>query len=224
MLEMLYWAAICFILPGGLLIYSIRRGRTCAAYYLLGAVVFTLTQPLFRIPILEQVLSYQTWFIRMQVQMPIFVTALFYAVSAGLVEEVGRYLGLRILKRGQAPWPAGLLFGLGHGCAEAVWVGWMLARSGSEISKINYLLCGYERMCTIMVHAGLALLVLKGVRQRKGRWLVLAVVLHTVLDLAAVMFSTKGILISEGVLLPCALIALVWILYYRKKEKRREVL
>lgn len=221
MLEWVYWAAICFGFPAGLLIYSIRKGRTCAACYLAGAAVFILVQPLFRVPILNGVLPYQGWFIRMQIQTPLWVTALFYAFTAGLWEEAGRYAGLRITKMERAPWPAGLLFGLGHGCAEAVWVGWTLARSQAAVSEMNALLCGYERMCTIIVHAGLALLVLEGARQRKLRWLALAIALHTALDLAAVLLAAEGILISEGFLLPCALGAVVWIRHYGKREKRR---
>lgn len=224
MLEMLYWAVICFGLPAGLLVYGIRKGKTCAAFYLTGAAVFILAQPLFRIPILERLLPYQEWFIRLQVQMPVWATALFYAFTAGLVEEAGKYAGLCLQKRGNAPWPAGLLFGLGHGCAEALWVGLTLARSGTGISKMNYLLCGYERMCTIAIQAGLAMLVLEGVRRRKGRWLALSIALHTGLDFAAVMLAPYGILVAEGALLPCALAAFVWICYDRKRERRRDVL
>jgi uncharacterized membrane protein YhfC len=43
------------------------------------------------------------------------------ALSAGLFEEVGRYIGYRWLMRGEEKtWPKGVLYGLGHGGIEAV--------------------------------------------------------------------------------------------------------
>lgn len=62
----------------------------------MGAAVFSITQLLIRIPILQNVLAYQPWFQVLPYASP-FLYGLFLAATAGLAEEPGRYLGFLLL-------------------------------------------------------------------------------------------------------------------------------
>ena len=69
----------------------------------MGAAVFSITQLLLRIPILQNVLAYQSWFQVLPYASPI-LYGLFLAATAGLAEEPGRYLGFRLLGKKHWNW------------------------------------------------------------------------------------------------------------------------
>ena len=51
------------------------------------------------------------------------VVAVFYGLSAGLFEEIARYLTYRFWLKDSQNWKSGLMFGAGHGGIEAMILG-----------------------------------------------------------------------------------------------------
>ncbi|HWQ14052.1 MAG TPA: YhfC family glutamic-type intramembrane protease [Roseiflexaceae bacterium] len=84
-----------------------------------GALIFFLFQIVSRVPAvmaLQAVLAPQ-----LQGSRPLlfgWLAAL--SISAGLFEEVGRYVGYRWLLRGEKTWATGVMYGLGHGGIESM--------------------------------------------------------------------------------------------------------
>src|SRR5690606_26714142 len=110
-------ACVCILLPIGLVIYWYRKQRISLKAVVVGAAVFIVFQLLTRIPLLGylgQQAWYQAW------TGSTVVLGLWLALSAGLFEEVGRYLGFRYLLRGLWERKHGIAYGLGHGGIEAL--------------------------------------------------------------------------------------------------------
>lgn len=87
--------------------------------FLYGALVFLLSQLLTRIPLVQLI---QTWLApTLQASQTLLYTWFaVLAVSAGLFEEIGRYLGYRFLLKNDRTWDAGLMYGAGHGGLESM--------------------------------------------------------------------------------------------------------
>jgi uncharacterized membrane protein YhfC len=84
---------------------------------LLGAIVFLVTQVAIRIPLLS-VLGRQQWYIEMSTN--IYLIALFLGLTAGLFEEIGRYIVMKLFMKKSLSWKNGVAFGIGHGGIEAI--------------------------------------------------------------------------------------------------------
>lgn len=213
-------AAICFLMPIGLAIYFYRKEKVSIKALLVGALIFFVFQIATRIPLLN-FLSTTNWFIQFSTfKLPY---ALFLGLTAGLFEEIGRYLGFRYLLKGKLEWKNGIAFGIGHGGIEAILIAGLpiinfiiyavLINSGQFDSAIasklpqgmgdtikNTLLNtpapllvvgGIERIFAMTVHIGYSLIVLYGVMKNKIRYLLYAILLHTLLDAPLVIFTNK---------------------------------
>src|SRR5664280_645569 len=88
---------------------------------LVGALVFVVFQILTRIPLLGY-LQYNLWYQAFSMSYPI-ISLLLIALSAGLFEEVGRYIGFRLLLRRHLDWEGGIAYGIGHGGLESLYIG-----------------------------------------------------------------------------------------------------
>lgn len=108
---------ICFLLPVVLTVYFYRRHKISLMAVLLGAMVFLISQVVIRIPLLS-ILGKQQWYIDMSAN--IYVIALFLGLTAGLFEEVGRYIGMKFFMKKNLSWKNGVAFGIGHGGIEAI--------------------------------------------------------------------------------------------------------
>ena len=203
---------------------------------LVGALVFLVFQILTRIPLLQYVqsaLSYQAFSMRHGI-----LTGFLVALSAGLFEEIGRYVGFRLLLRRHLNWKGGIAYGIGHGGFESLYIGTaflnyliysFLINAGkvppqlptSVISALTdtspplFVVGGIERVLAFTIQIGLSLVVLYGIKSRKGLFLLLAIALHTLLDFGAVMFAGNT-LVVETYAAVFAAASLVWIL----KSKR----
>ncbi|MBM3153136.1 MAG: YhfC family intramembrane metalloprotease [Chloroflexi bacterium] len=144
------------------------------------------------------------------------VSALFLGLSAGLFEEVSRYLVLRFWLKDARSWRSGVFFGAGHGGAEAIilgllvvltFVNMMLLRNADLAGLVPAdqlaaarqqveaywttpwpvsLLGALERLLTIPCHIFMALLVQRSVIARKVSWLLAAIGFHALIDGVAV--------------------------------------
>lgn len=142
--------------------------------------------------------------------------AVFLGLSAGVFEEVTRYLILCFWAKKARSWRNGILFGAGHGGLEAIILGVlvlvtytsMLAMRGMDLSTLvpsdqlalvqqqvqaywfapwhDSLLGAVERLFTIPVQICLAVLVMQAFTRKKIGWLFLAIFYHAVIDGTAV--------------------------------------
>lgn len=183
---------------------------------LAGALSFGISQLLLRIPILQYGLPRFDWFLLLPYRNPLLYGFLL-AFTAGLFEETARWIGFRILGPNRRGFRDGVVFGLGHGGVEAVWVFWMMAaqlQAGIQATPLGLALGFAERAAAVCFHVGASVLVLYGVRKRKIRWLFLAILLHTLLDMTVVL---GNIWIQEGLIWAAGAAFLGWTLFMRKR-------
>ncbi len=87
--------------------------------FLYGALVFFLSQIITRIPLVQVAQSLLAPTLQAS-QTFLYVWFVVLAVTAGLFEEIGRYLGYRFLVKNDKTWQVGLMFGAGHGGLESM--------------------------------------------------------------------------------------------------------
>ncbi|MGB9751952.1 MAG: YhfC family intramembrane metalloprotease [Roseiflexus castenholzii] len=96
-----------------------RRLRVSWRYFAYGAIIFLLFQLITRVPL---VLAIQGALApQLQASRPLlfgWLAAL--ALTAGLAEEIGRYVGYRWLFREEKTWSRAVMYGLGHGGLESI--------------------------------------------------------------------------------------------------------
>lgn len=109
--------AVCILLPVILTVYFYKKYKISLIAVLIGAVVFIVSQLATRIPLLA-LLAKQQWYIEMSSN--IYVIALFLGITAGLFEEVGRYIAIKFFMKKTLSWKNGVALGIGHGGIEAL--------------------------------------------------------------------------------------------------------
>jgi uncharacterized membrane protein YhfC len=147
---------------------------------------------------------------------PLFGTAVLLGLSAGIFEETARALGYRYLLVGKRSWGTGLMYGAGHGGAEAILLGLVAAYAlaqalvlrnadltavipAAQVATVRAQLAAYwsapwsysllgavERLCALAVQVSLAVLVLQAFRRRNGWWVAAAIGWHALVDASAV--------------------------------------
>lgn len=96
-----------------------RRYRVGWRFFLYGALVFLVTQMLIRIPLVQGA----QFLLREQLQgseIFLYVWLGVLALTAGIFEEGGRWLGYRFLIKKDFTWEKGLMYGAGHGGLESM--------------------------------------------------------------------------------------------------------
>ena len=83
-----------------------------------GVIVFVLMQMVIRIPILQVVLPKMQWYRDMSEN--IWLYAIFLGLTAGLFEEIGRYIAFKTVLKKHLEWKNGVAFGIGHGGIESI--------------------------------------------------------------------------------------------------------
>ena len=143
------------------------------------------------------------------------VTAIALGLSAGLFEELTRWVVLRTLARDARTWQAGLAFGVGHGAIEVVVIATLvgaalLAAIASPLGAADLYWSSpaalafalpYERALALVLHLSLAVLVVRAVARQDPRFLALAIAWHATVDAVAVYVATvAGAVASEALL------------------------
>ncbi len=108
---------VIFPLVVGYIIH--HRYQVSWRFFLYGALVFLLSQLLTRVP-LTQIIQFVFRGALQSSPTLQFTWLVILAITAGLFEEVGRYLGYRFLVKDSKTWKVGLMFGAGHGGLEAI--------------------------------------------------------------------------------------------------------
>lgn len=144
-------------------------------------------------------------------------SAAFLGLSAGVFEEVSRYLVLRFWAKKARSWRSGVLFGAGHGGSEAIILGLLVLLTYVNMLVIRTmdlstlvppqqlelaqqqvaaywsapwyltLLGALERLLTIPAHIFMAVLVMQAFTRRNLLWLFAAIFYHALLDASAVL-------------------------------------
>lgn len=236
---------LIFLFPLGLWIYFYKREKISAIAVLVGALTFFISQIVLRLPLL-QLLQGQNWYAAMAKN--IWVIALFLGLTAGIFEEVGRFLGFRFLLKRKLEWKNGIAFGIGHGGIEAIMLAGLtyinnivfslMINSGAfdkisgtftpglsdyiqgalaNTSPAMFLVGGLERVFAIIAHIAYSIIVLYGVKNRKGVYIIYAILAHTLLDTPMVIISHYfGTWAAEGYVVFFTAAALIFII----KSKR----
>ncbi|MGC9522756.1 MAG: YhfC family intramembrane metalloprotease [Anaerolineae bacterium] len=158
---------------------------------------------------------------------PLVIQAIVLGLSAGIFEEVARYLVYRFWLTEARTWREGVVFGLGHGGIEAILTGALvvvtlisvLVITGAEdpaalglpegaLPQVEEfwatpwylpLLAVMERVMALVLHVSMATLVLLCFHKRHIWPLLAAIVWHAIMDFAAVYAGQRwGIAAAEG--------------------------
>jgi uncharacterized membrane protein YhfC len=176
--------------------------------------------------------------------------ALGAGLSAGLFEEITRYLVFRFwLRERDSLLP--VKYGIGHGGIEAFLAGFLalfalvqvlvlsgdgalgalpaetadLARSQLaaywDIPLGMSLLGFWERVSAMLFHVGASLMVYKSVREKKFAWFLIALLGHAAMDAFAVIgVKTINLMLLEGILFAFALLFAAWSWVIRVRDPR----
>ena len=192
-----------------------RRYRLDWGLFGIGAVTFIVAQ-LFHIPFN---LLLERWGILpsdVSTTGALILLAIILGLSAGVFEEVARYLSYRYWATDARTWSQGLMLGAGHGGIEAILLGFIglanflffvtlnvdrlallvpaesLPLVQAQINGLaslawyDSLLGAVERAFAMMAHLALSVMVLQCFLRRQIRWLFLAIGYHALLDALAV--------------------------------------
>jgi len=213
---------IAIVLPLSFVIYAILKKRWIP--FFLGVLAFTVSQLLIRIPLLQYVEKNSIDFLFFSSVHPI-QYAIVLGFSAALFEEGARYLAMRYLMK-QRDWLSGFLFGAGHGGIEALIIVGIPMLSVFPLTVGNGMLAlaGVERFFAMLLHIGLSIIVLRGIKQKRLSYLVIAIAIHTGIDsmigILPVFIPQEYVVVSiESIL---AFVA-VSVISYGIYSKRREV-
>ena len=239
--------AVELLLPIGLAIFFYRKQKISIKAVFVGVLVFSVSQIVIRIPLLGYIQT-TAWFTALQ-STSLLSVSLLLGLSAGLFEEIGRYLGFRLLLKDRLERKNGIAFGIGHGGMESMYFGLLsvnnltysiLINTGA-ISKLPidqptlkaikdtflntspalFGIAGLERIFAITIQIAFSLIVLYAVMNRKTIYLVLAVLLHGVVDSPLLIIQQYlGILWSEVFVALCAAAALVFIVKSVRMSER----
>jgi uncharacterized membrane protein YhfC len=196
-------AGVCLVGPILAGLWWHRRSRAPLAAFGAGALVFLVSQGILRLPwqlpLGRWVQAHPDWLITF---------LLFSSLTAGLLEETGRWAGYRYLLRKERSPRIGVMFGLGpwrpscwpdfrwpDSWLPGSWPHGGLIPSGRALEVVRQqtavldgwkvLLAAVERASAMAAHVGLSLIVLQMWMRGGLRWLILAMALHFAVNAVA---------------------------------------
>ena len=215
-----------------------------------GIIVFVVLQVLIRMTILQVFALSDVGKAFIESNTLLYIVIL--ALSAGIVEEFGRYFAFKVMLKNRHGYGHGLAYGIGHGGIEAIVliglaymtniiVG-IISNSGmlpalgafgkSVAPAINlivntptshFLLGGIERVLAICFHIALSILVLYGVRKRNIAYTLLAVLVHALVNFgSAIVMQELGATTSEVFLFIVAAASVVFIVLMKRVFEKQD--
>jgi len=205
-------AIISFVVPIVMLIYYMFCKKQKLKPFIVGVLVFFISQIILRLPLLSYVFPNQIWYMRLSLNP--YLHSIFLGLTAGIFEEVGRYIGFKYFLKNNQKYDDGLSFGFGHWGIEALFIVGINAvillfshnlLEASGLSIINAFMIGMERLFVLSVHVGFSIIVLYSVRLNKISYLFIAIILHGIIDggigILSQIFNMKTIGIEIYVLI-----------------------
>jgi uncharacterized membrane protein YhfC len=211
-------------MPVGLTIYLTRKFKQGWRLFWIGAATFVFSQAL-HIPFnaLVSPVMNQFGFIALPLVLQNLLMSVFLGLSAGIFEEISRFIMYRWWAKDARSWGSGLLAGAGHGGIEAIILGLlalygyiqMLIARGVDISTLvtpdrvevakaqiqaywsapwyATLLGALERLFAIPIQLTCSILVLQAFTRKRFWWVGLAILFHAFIDGIAVFASQIGL-------------------------------
>lgn len=209
---------LMFAIPLLLATWMVRRFQLQWRLFLIGAGTFVGAQ-LLHFPFNRFILQPLTERLGLQgadAGLPLVLLAILFGLSAGVFEEIARYIVYRNWLRDTRRWPGAVFFGLGHGGVEAMLLGGLsfyvlmqtIAYRNADLTTIvpveqlalaraqldaywsapwyAALLGAVERVFAIGIQVSLSVMVLQAFTRGNRIWVVVAILWHTVVDAVAV--------------------------------------
>ncbi len=110
---------ICFVLPIIVFVFIQRKYKKTFKSFILGALAFFISQIVLRIPIINSLLPQFAWYNVFQIKYP-YLYWIFLGLTAGIFEEIGRLILIKLFMKKNQRFIDGITFGLGHGAIEAM--------------------------------------------------------------------------------------------------------
>lgn len=223
MAGIIFATIISIGLPLIALLYACCKKRYIP--FVLGVLAFVVSQVLIRIPILKYLGEHSTAYSMFSAMQPV-LFAVVIGLSAGILEELARFIAMRFFMK-QRDWQSGFLFGAGHGGIEAVLLlgsnAVFLLFSPTAIAYSDaYFIGGIERFFAMLLHIGLSIIVLQGVVRKRFLYVVLAIMIHGVVDalvgiLPLYVPQESRLLVAEVTLAVIALAVFNYSLWIKRK-------
>jgi uncharacterized membrane protein YhfC len=211
-------ALLMIALPLALAACLARRWRLPWSLFGWGAVTFLGSQAV-HLPLL-QVLTLAlrgTLTGPFVVEHALLIDAVILGLAAGVCEEGARWVGYRWLVPRARSWPEGLMFGAGHGGAEAIILGGLagvaLFHPAPPAVGLTPLLGAAERVFALADHLALSVLVLQVFVRGRWHWLALAIGWHALLDGVSVYAARQVSPLALEAMLGCFGLASVAIVF-----------
>lgn len=196
-ITLIFFYLVVFGIPIVAIAYAIIK--KAIRPLILGILTFIISQILIRQPLLSYIGEHSINYQIESVRHPL-LNLLFFAFTAGVVEEVGRWIAMRFFLK-KYTLRNGIIFGLGHGSIEAlIIVGIPVISSIQVIVDTALYFSTFERLFTILIHISLSLLVMYGVSTKRIKYLIAAISIHTAIN------YLSGFLI---IMLPIAVVELL---------------
>lgn len=187
MVEKLFFIVVIVGVPSFAFLYAIVKKSTLT--FGLGVCAFVGSQMLFRIPLLQLLAAQSSSYQLATVTAPL-VIFLFLAFTAGIVEELARWLMMRMFLKKKTVLE-GVIFGLGHGGIEALFIVGIPVLLQSHIMFGHaYFLSGVERLCAMTIHVCLSVIVVVGVKHRSFRFVIITILIHTCINFVIAYIAT----------------------------------
>lgn len=186
--------------------------------FFLGALCFLFSQVFTRVPLLGWLQS-EPGFILWAMSIPL-LSGMLVALTAGVFEESGRFAFKALfLKPAHTRISEPVLFGLGHGLCEAVWIFSMVWGTLGVLEPSQLILPVVERMLAITMHVGFSVMIWNGFQlDKRIVYLVLAILVHGAVDALIPLAGVFGwgVLALEGMLVVVAGLLLIYVFQSRK--------
>ncbi len=186
--------------------------------FLMGMASFALSQIYLRLPLLS--LFMESAAFTALINSHFLLSGFLIGLSAGIFEEIGRFFFIKFHLKNRGNWVRqALLFGLGHGLMEAIY----LLKDYIFAYPLGLLAPALiERSLAILIHMALSILVFKGVVSGKTSfYLPLAILAHGLINFSLPLGQVLGSgLFVYGLLITQSLILFVYAYRLtRRKEK-----
>lgn len=190
--------------------------------FFLGALCFLFTQILTRVPLLGW-LQKQPRAMLWAMSYPL-LSGVIIAMTAGIFEESGRFAFKALaLKPARSPFWEPVVFGLGHGLCEVVWMILSVWGTVSILGPNQLILPLIERLLAVIMHVGFSVIIWNGFQlDRRLRYLLLAILAHGLVDAMIPVAGMLGwgVLQMEGLFAGFASLLLIYSVYSRKYYRK----
>lgn len=230
---------LCFAIPvGGFIYLSVKKKRVAKPFFI-GMLVFFIFQSVIRMTILSFI-KQTDWFVSMT-GFP-WIYGLFMGGTAAVAEEFGRYIAVRYWLQENRRYVDGIAFGLGHGGFEAMFsvglnniANLFVLLSGSsyiavlvatQLSYTVIFIALFERVFAMIIQIGLSMLVFYAVRSRQLRYLIFALVIHTMVDASIIILpGIFGLSVYwvEAIVFLAAVGLIIWMVKIRPRFDQEEI-